>query len=117
MHDPTEGGLATGLWELALASNTRLVIDLEAVHVYPETAAFCQALGLDPLGVIASGALLATAPRDSAQQMVAALDAAGIQAAVIGSVEEGPARVDVKRAGGLVALPSFERDELAQLFG
>ncbi|MGD2040116.1 MAG: AIR synthase family protein [Anaerolineae bacterium] len=117
MHDPTEGGLATGLWELALASNTRLIIDLEAVHVYPETAAFCQALGLDPLGVLASGALLATAPRDSAQQMVTALDAAGIQAAVIGSVEEGPARVDVKRAGGVEALPTFERDELAQLFG
>jgi hydrogenase maturation factor len=117
MHDPTEGGLATGLWELAQASNTRLIVDLDAVHVYPETAAFCEALDLDPLGLIASGALLATAPAESAQPVVVALGAAGIQAAVIGRAETGPAKVEVRTSDGSKPMPTFERDELAQLFG
>jgi hydrogenase expression/formation protein HypE len=116
MHDPTEGGLATGLWELAHASGKRLVIDLAAVHVYPETAAYCQALGLDPLGLIASGSLLAAvAPEDSAR-MVGALNQEGIGAAVIGRVVEGPAAVDLETAGGLKPMPVFEQDELTRLF-
>ncbi|MFN2183637.1 MAG: AIR synthase family protein [Anaerolineae bacterium] len=116
MHDPTEGGLATGLWELAHASGKRLVIDLAAVHVYPETAAYCQTLGLDPLGLIASGSLLAAvAPEDSAG-MVGALNREGIGAAVIGRVVEGPATVEVETAGGPKPMPVFEQDELTRLF-
>jgi len=117
MHDPTEGGLATGLWELAWAADKRLVIDRSRIHVFPETVAFCQELELDPLGLVASGALLATAAAEDSAPMVAALREAGIQAAVIGRVEEGPAEVQVETEEGRVLLPTFERDELARLFG
>ena len=58
MHDPTEGGLATGLSEMASAATVGLVVDASAVHVLPETQAVCNVLGLDPLGLMASGALL-----------------------------------------------------------
>jgi hydrogenase expression/formation protein HypE len=47
MHDPTEGGLATGLWELAHASGKGIVVDLSQVWVFPETEAFCRALDMD----------------------------------------------------------------------
>lgn len=116
MHDPTEGGLATGLWELAQASGKGIVVDLGRVHVFPETADFCQVLGLDPLGLIASGALLVTAAPEESSRMVQALTLEGIGAAVIGQVVEGPAAVRVETPAGLAPLPIFEQDELTRLF-
>jgi hydrogenase expression/formation protein HypE len=116
MHDPTEGGLATGLWELAIASGKGLVVEASKIHCFPETAAACEALGLDPLGLIASGALLvAVAPGESAL-MLAALQAAGIEASVIGQVVEGPPAVEILAEGGQRPMPTFERDELARVF-
>jgi hydrogenase maturation factor len=115
MHDPTEGGLATGLWELAHASSKGIVVDLEQVHVFEETDRFCHALGLDPLGLIASGALLlAVEPEDSAR-IVAALSAEGIEAFVIGQVVDGPVMVQAKESGGLRQVPVFEQDELTRV--
>ena len=58
MHDPTEGGLATGFWELAQASGVDLEIEAAVIPILPEGRALCQHFGLDPLGAIASGALL-----------------------------------------------------------
>ncbi len=117
MHDPTEGGLATGLWELARASGTGIVVDVERIHVFAETMAFCRALDLDPLGLIASGALLVTASPKDAARMVEALRLEGIGAAVIGKVVEGPVAVQMETPEGLVPVPLFEQDELARLFG
>ena len=116
MHDPTEGGLATGLWEMALASGQGLVVDPDKIHVYPETVALCQALDLDPMGLIASGALLVAADPIESRSMVEALAAAGIEAAVIGHVVDGPPVVHVRTAQGLQLLPTFARDELARCF-
>ena len=117
MHDPTEGGLATGLWELAEASGQGIVVDARAIPILPETEAVCRALGLDPWGLLASGALLATAAPDDARRMVAALAKAGIAAQIIGRVVEGPPQVALRTVGGEVPFPTFERDELARLFG
>lgn len=116
MHDLTEGGLVTGLWELALASGKGVVADLEQVYLFPETVAFCQALGLDPLGLLASGALLAAAAPQESGRIVAALRAAGIGAMVVGKMVDGPPVVRQVTADGLAPLPNFERDELARLF-
>jgi hydrogenase maturation factor len=116
MHDPTEGGLATGLWELSYASGKEIVIDQEEIYLYPETVAFCQALDLDPLGLIASGALLLTATPEDSQRIIEALTDAEIPAAVIGKVLDGPPQVQVNTGDGLRPLPTFGRDELARLF-
>jgi hydrogenase expression/formation protein HypE len=116
MHDPTEGGLATGLWELAQASGKGIIVDLDQVPVFPETVAFCEALDLDPLGLIASGALLVTAAPIESARMVEALTQEGIGARVIGQVREGPAMVQMQTPGGLLPFPLFEQDELTRLF-
>jgi hydrogenase maturation factor len=58
MHDPTEGGLATALYEMASASGLGIEVQAEAIEVLPATQALCRAASLDPLGVLASGALL-----------------------------------------------------------
>ena len=116
MHDPTEGGLATGLWELARASGVGLHIDRDAIPVLPETAALCARYDLNPLGVIASGSLLLALAPEDAPLVIAALDAAHIPATVIGKVilpEEGLILVV---DGVAQRLPRFEPDEIARLF-
>jgi len=116
MHDPTEGGLATGLWELAAAAEVGLEIDETAIPVLPETAALCAQFGLDPLGVIASGALLIACPPTETEAILSALDGEGIQASRLGrAVDQGCGCFligpDSKRP-----LPTFPRDEIARLF-
>ena len=117
MHDPTEGGLVTGLAELATAANAGLEVDEAAVRVLPETQAVCRALGLDPLGLLASGSLLASAAPGRAEAVLAALRAAGVDAAVIGRVTEASAGLRMRSADGVRELPSFPRDELARYMG
>lgn len=116
MHDPTEGGVATGLWEMAYASDRGIIVDAAQIHVLPETDAFCQALDLDPLGVMASGALLIAAAPEESAEMVEALAAEGIEARIIGQVVTGSPEVQIRTAEGLVPLPTYDRDELAHLF-
>jgi hydrogenase maturation factor len=65
LHDPTEGGLATGVRELALAADCGATVEREAVPVLPETEAIAGALDLDPLGMLASGSLHRGRPRRS----------------------------------------------------
>jgi len=116
MHDPTEGGLATGLWELAAAAGVGLEVDEAAIPLLPETRVLCARLGLDPLGLIASGALLlAVAPEDTAA-ILGALEEAGIAAAHIGRVVERGQGLVLRGATGERSLPRFERDEIARLF-
>jgi hydrogenase maturation factor len=114
MHDPTEGGLAAALWELAAACGLGLVVEQGAVPIPPLAGKVCAALGIDPLASIASGALLlAVAPQDSAA-ILQALKREGILCAEIGQVVGGAPQVRCAGSGEL--LPRPERDEIARLF-
>ena len=93
MHDPTEGGIVTGCVELAAASGVDLAVDSASIPIRPETAAICAAMGVDPLRIFGSGALLAAVPPESVERALDGLAEAGIDAAVIGEVHE-PSDVD-----------------------
>lgn len=114
LHDPTEGGLATALTELAEASGAGLTVDAAALPVLPECAAICEALGLDPLGLIASGALLLAVAPERAADVEAALAAEGLAVARIGALEARPGCRLRRADGSEETLPRFERDELAR---
>jgi hydrogenase expression/formation protein HypE len=116
MHDPTEGGLATGLWELAHAGGHGLRVDEEAIPILAECRVICEALGLDPLGLIASGALLAALGSQEADVAVQELRRAGIQAAIIGEVRALSEGFVLDSKAGSRPLPQFERDEVARHF-
>jgi hydrogenase maturation factor len=113
LHDPTEGGLATGLAELAEASGVRLVVDPDRVLWFEPGRAVCRALGADPWGALASGALLAAFPAERAAPACEALARRGIPAHVIGRA--GPGSGVALRDGG--ALPEFTRDEVTRVLG
>ncbi len=116
MHDPTEGGLATALRELAAAADVGLEVEADAIPVLPACRAFCDALNLDPLGLIASGALLATLAPEHAETVVGALEAEGIPAWVIGRVTPPEEGLTLRTPSGTAPLPAFDRDELARYF-
>jgi hydrogenase expression/formation protein HypE len=117
MHDVTEGGLSTALYELSSAGAHRIRVYRDLIPVYPETRRICSLLNLDPLGLIGSGSLLITCKRDAAGDLLEALAAAGIEAACVGEVLERGAGVEAVNAeGSSVPWPQFKADEIARLF-
>jgi hydrogenase expression/formation protein HypE len=113
MHDPTEGGLATGLWEMADAAGKRLVVD-PAGAILEDGRLLCEATGLDPLGAIASGALLLAVHPGDVAAIRAALEAGSIAVYEIGHAEDGPAEVIISASGKPLHRPA--RDEITRLF-
>ena len=116
LHDITEGGLVTGLREVANASGLGLAVEEGSIPLLAECQVICQALGLDPLGLLASGALLITLPASDAPGLLAALEREGIDGWEIGQIvapEEGLRMIGYQ---GEVTLPEFSRDELARYF-
>jgi hydrogenase expression/formation protein HypE len=118
MHDPTEGGLATGLWELAQASHCDLEIRRDAIPILPEGETLCRHFGLDPLGAIASGALVLAVSPASVDPLLGAYREAGIHCVQIGRVQEGTGSVHLVSPGQdrATELIPPARDEIARLF-
>jgi hydrogenase maturation factor len=116
MHDPTEGGVASGLLELAFAAGLGLRVDLDAIPVPDLAQRLCAEFGLDPLGTIASGALLATARPEHAEVLMGEWAAAGYEATVIGRIEPASQGVSAHRGGEPYPFPRFVVDEITKLF-
>jgi hydrogenase maturation factor len=116
MHDPTEGGLASALWELAHACGCTLVVHPERIHVSSLTRKICQILEIDPISSISSGALLLTAPSADCRAIIESLLKQGIQCADIGFVDLGAPAVFIEEGTARTKLPWPERDEITKLF-
>lgn len=114
MHDPTEGGVAAALFELATASRKRLIVDLDRIPVHPYTGQLCAHFGLRPLGMIGSGALLLTIAPPAANALLHRLRRRRIPATVIGTVARGSG-VTARREGKRVRFEWSQRDELTRL--
>jgi hydrogenase expression/formation protein HypE len=114
MHDPTEGGLAGGLWELSLAAGVGIEVERQAIYIVPAALAICTVLNVDPLAAIASGALLIAVEQNRADDVMRAIRAKGIDVANIGVVTRGSG-VAIRDMGRLVPLPRPERDAVASV--
>jgi hydrogenase expression/formation protein HypE len=115
MHDPTEGGLASALHEVAAAAKVGLVVEEDRIPILDDCRVLCRHYGLDPLGLIASGALLVMAEPSDSGRMMRALEEAGVPAAKIGRITPREAGVKIGRGGRVVDLPRFARDEIAKV--
>lgn len=113
LHDPTEGGLATALLELGQASGLQVRLRRDDVPVLPECSAICEALGLNPLGLLASGSLLIAVAPDGCEAVRDAIRSEGTDPACIGELASGGGDV-IMDDRDQELLPRFSRDELAR---
>ena len=102
LRDPTRGGLATSLMEIASASSLDIRIVEETIAVSEPVRGACEILGLDPLYVANEGCFIAIVPDNAAEQALSVLRHApgGAFAAIIGRVEEGGGRVILENGLG-----------------
>lgn len=116
LHDPTEGGVSRGLWELSKASGRELDVDAAAIPVAEETGSLCEFYELNPLSLIASGALLVTIPesKEKVERLLGAYEEMGIGSSVIGRVAGHGVGINVTGEGDYPLEPT-ERDELSKV--
>jgi len=117
MHDPTEGGVATGIHELATASGKSIELYVDSVLVRTETERICAKYELDPLGLLGSGALLATFGPSDAKDYVRAVRKEFIHAAIVGWVVPGRGKSKAVSGGKVTPLSFSERDEILKVLG
>lgn len=119
MRDPTRGGLATTLNELAQQSGVGMVLDEAAIPVSASVRAACEALGIDPLYVANEGKLVAVCGPEDAERALETLRAhpLGRQAAQIGEVVADPHRFVRLRSsfGGVRLLDWLFSDQLPRI--
>jgi hydrogenase expression/formation protein HypE len=111
MHDPTEGGLSAGLYELAEASGLALRVDRAAALWFEPGAVLCDAVGADPWGMLASGTLLAAFPENRVEAAGAALAGEGYASVIIAKAEVG---TGIAARDG-APFPRYDQDELSRV--
>ncbi|MBD3181666.1 hydrogenase expression/formation protein [Candidatus Poribacteria bacterium] len=116
MHDPTEGGLATGLHEIARCSDVGMIIWQSEIEVFPECQILCHDFDLDILGVIASGALLIVSKPECSNAIIKELSREGIKCLKIGKVLKPEAGVKMEKESEIIPLPVFGIDEITKVF-
>ncbi len=114
MHDPTEGGVAMGLYEMTVVSGLGMQIDLDAIPTLPSTRAICEHFNIDPLGLISSGSLLLTISADQWPRLEGIFQSAHIPARSIGTVTP-EAGIRAWRNGREVRFVYSERDEVLKV--
>src|SRR6266581_2583411 len=115
LHDPTEGGVLNGLWEMAEASGLGVEVWAEKIPVAPATNVICLTLGLDPLKLMSSGTLLLAVEPTRRSAVQKALQKTHTRLTEIGRLTtRAKGRVLVRR-GKPLALKSVSQDELYKL--
>jgi hydrogenase expression/formation protein HypE len=119
MRDPTRGGLATTLKEIAVDSGCGIMIDEKSVPVPPGVKGACELLGLDPLYVANEGILIAIVSPDVAETLVKTMrkHPLGKEACIIGEVRESPSGMVLLRTsiGGTRIVDMLSGDQLPRI--
>ncbi len=114
-HDPTEGGIATGIHELATRSAVGTEIYWDKIHLREETILLCREWNLDPLGLLSSGVFIFTAPEQTALEACRRLQSRNLPTNILGRITSRSARVSLVRNNRKAPLPTFKRDEFLKI--
>jgi hydrogenase expression/formation protein HypE len=115
MHDPTEGGVAGAIHEMADASNLGVTILEKKIPVQSETLKICQAFDIDPMQLIGSGSLLIAANPEFANRIIVALKENQINAEIIGEfLSSSEKRLIIRKTGKTEKLKRPITDQLWQ---
>ena len=115
MHDVTEGGVATALWEVAESSEVGLVVVETEVPRYWESTKLATHFQIDLMGSTGSGALILTAPEPKTPALLEALEESGTEAFVIGRVVDREQGVKLLRGQDPIELARFSTDEVSRV--
>ncbi|MCR5507825.1 MAG: AIR synthase family protein [Lachnospiraceae bacterium] len=113
MHDITEGGVFGALWEVAEASGAGLKVDMLSIPIRQETVEICEVFDINPYELISSGSMLITA--GDGPELIRDLKEAGIEATIIGKIEEGRDRILLNKGNARYLTPPGP-DELYKIF-
>ncbi len=115
MHDPTEGGVLNGLWEMAESSDLGIEVSADKIPVALETREICAKLGLDPLRLMSSGSLLIAAGPHEAPTIAARLLRMKVRVSDVARLKSRSAGRVVFRNGRKTILEAIFRDELYRI--
>jgi hydrogenase maturation factor len=115
LHDPTEGGVLNGLWELAEASGLGIEVWADRIPVATETSKICSVLHLDPLKLMSSGCLLAAVAPNSVGRVMKALRNRGVRVSEVGRVTPRTEGRFILKEGNKRELVAVPQDELYRL--
>lgn len=116
MHDPTEGGLASALWEISIASQKVFEINFDAIPLSSLTKKITNNFSLNPLNSISSGALLFTASPEYKEKILTVMNENSIPISLIGEVPKDGIGVYINEGNVRKELPRPERDDITRIF-
>ncbi|MBU2496217.1 MAG: AIR synthase family protein [Candidatus Omnitrophica bacterium] len=116
MHDPTEGGLATGIYEMMRASNKGALIYRDKIPVLDESKILCNEFNLNLLNTITSGTLLLAANPLNAEKILNLYKKNNIKASKIGEVKEKDYGLKIVEKNKVLDLKFSEKDEITKIF-
>ncbi len=117
LHDPTEGGIATGIFEMATASDLGVEVHYDKIPISEETLKLCESYHVDPLGTFASGSLLIAVSPSVSEGVISRLSVVGITAARIGVMMPREKGMRLIKNGENLPLPVYHQDEISKIFG
>jgi hydrogenase maturation factor len=115
LHDPTEGGVATAIHEMAEASSLGAEVITSSIPMLPETQRIAKHFGLDPLGMLGSGALLVTASPSAGEILRTTAEEHHIPLTHIGVLVEPGNGIVAIGADARYPLPRYDRDEVTRV--
>jgi hydrogenase expression/formation protein HypE len=115
MHDPTEGGVLNGCWELGEASDLGIELWADKIPVAEETRIICSKLRLDPLRLMSSGCMLVVAAPKSVNKIILSLRKAGVRVSIIGRMRPKAFGRKFSQDGRISDLEAVPQDELYRL--
>lgn len=117
LHDPTEGGIATGIFEMATASDLGVEVHYDKIPISDETLKLCESYHVDPVGTFASGSLLIAVSPSVSEDVISRLSAVGITATRIGVMMPREEGMRLIKNGENLPLPVYHQDEISKIFG
>jgi exodeoxyribonuclease VII small subunit len=115
MHDPTEGGVATAIHELAESAGVGAEVFAGAIPILPETRSIADHFGIDPFGMLSSGALLVAAAPSARRAVQETASDRNIPISRIGLLTPASQGCTLLTGSGTVPLPRFDRDEVTRV--
>ncbi len=116
-HDPTEGGIACGIAEMAKASHTGVLVDQEKINILPESQELSKTFNLNPLNTISSGSLLIAIEEENHDKLIRLLEEKGIFAKKIGNFIPEKKQLLIKnREGKIIPMIYSEMDDILKIY-